>query len=362
MGSNVVGGPGSAAPGPPRISVVVGAYRRERYLRSAVESVLHQTLPRDYVELIVTKNFGSPDLDRFLSESGALVLRDDDPHIGPWLWRAIEASRAPLLALLDDDDTWEPSRLERVLAVFAAHPDVGYYRNRVTVVDEDGALVLPRFWGPHEQDRTLDATGPIYIPADGKVAKFPAVRDTFPLFNSSSVVVRREILAGPMEAGFKETQNPDPFLFLAGVVSSFGLFLDDRRLTRYRRHPENVTNTVWALRHGFEDSVRLAELARGRVPREYADWLARRSIRIEKRLWTESIAAAVVRRASRREVVSLGSGYARFLRQHPEERRTDAPTWAAPAYGLAYLLMPGFARRALSAAKRLRTFGAPSPR
>jgi glycosyltransferase involved in cell wall biosynthesis len=341
----------------PRISVVVGAFRRERFLTAAVRSVLAQTLPRDDIELLVTKGFVSGPVDRFLEDHRVRALQDDDPHIGPWLWRAISATSAPLVAFLDDDDLYEPGRLARVVEVFRDHPDVGYYRNRVNVVDADGNPLPTRYWGRHEVDAELDTTGPVLIPPSEKVARLPTLKKTYPLFNSSSIVIRRELLDGEMAERFRETQNPDPFLLLAAVVSPFGLFLDDRRLTRYRRHPENVTNTVWALRHGFRDSVRLAELAERLAPREYADWLRPRSVRIEKRLWTESIAAAVAGRAARREVVSLASGYLHFLQRHPEERKADAPTWAAPGYGMTYVLMPALAQRALRAARELRTYG-----
>jgi len=343
-----------SSPGPPKVSVIVGAYRRERYLPAALESVLAQTVPRESFELVVTKNFRSESLDRAILKAGAISLVDDDPHIGPWLSRAVGRSHAPLVAFLDDDDEWERDRLQRVLAVWEAHPDLGYYRNRVVVVDEAGSPVPRQRWGTHEIEAALNSAGPLWVPGKEKVAHLAEVKRLHPLFNSSSIVVRRELFNGELGERFRETQNPDPFLFLAGVVAPFGLYFDDRRLTRYRRHPGNITKTVWATRHGFEDSRRLADLAERLAPREYADWLRARSVRIERRLWTESIAGAVSENAPRRLVASQAAGYVRFLRQHPSERGTGAATWAALAYAGAYLTLPGFIARVRRAAARVR--------
>lgn len=343
-----------AAPPRPRVAVIVGAYRRETFLRDAVASVLAQTVPRSTMEVLVTKNFDSPTLDPWLAHEGVRVLRDDEPRIGPWLWRAVSATQAPLIAFLDDDDSWEPERLARVLEVFDGNPDLGYYRNRVRVTDVRGEPLPPGRWAPHERDVELDRAGPVLVGPTEKVARLPVVRRTYPLFNSSSIVVRRDVFRGEVVDRFLETQNPDPFLFLAAVLSPFGLFLDDRRLTRYREHPANITRTLWAVRHGWEDSVRLAELAERSAPAPYTKWLRARSVAIEKRVWTETIAARVAERAPRAELARLGAGYLRFLSRHRELMGLDGSTWAAPAYASAYIVAPATVRRLRAGAARTR--------
>ncbi len=340
--------------GEPAISVVVGAYRRERFLREAVDSILAQTVSRDRVEIVVTKNFSSAPIDAYLSAEGVTSLYDDDPHIGPWLSRAIATTHAPLVGFLDDDDRFEPNRLARVLEVFGAHPELGYYRNRVSVVDTRNEPIPRRLWALHEVDAALDGTGPLWVAPSEKVASLTTLRRLYPLFNSSSIVVRRPVLEGEMAERFRETQNPDPLMFLAGVVAPYGMFFDDQRLTRYRRHPENITKTVWALRHGFEDSQRLAEIAERRAPPAFAAWMRARSVHIEKRLWTETISDRLLAGATRAEIAPLAAGYLRFLARHPEERGWDAATWAAPAYAAASLTLPGIPRRVRAATAQIR--------
>ena len=332
------------------------AYRRTTFLRAALESVLSQTIPRESVEVLVTKDFASPAIDRFLAENGVHALLDDDPHIGPWMWRAISATRAPLVAFLDDDDLYTPDRLAHVLKVFREHPALGYYRNRVAPVNAGGASLPAKFWGPHEVDGELDRTGSLYIAPEAKVAALPTVRQTHPLFNSSSIVIRREILSRELVDHFRQVQNPDPFLFLAGVVSPYGLYLDRERLTKYRRHPENITTSVWASEHGFRDSQALADLAARLAPPGYALWFRERSVNVHKYLWTKRIVEQVKNGGPRRRPAQLAVEYLRFLGQHPGLLDWDGSTWAAVGYAAGYLVAPSLTRRVRGTSSHLRTY------
>jgi glycosyltransferase involved in cell wall biosynthesis len=331
-------------------------YRRTAFLREAVASVLAQTLPRERVEVLVTKDFASAPIDRFLAENGVNATLDDDPHIGPWMWRAISRTRAPLIAFLDDDDLYAPDRLAHVLKVFDEHPDLGYYRNRVLSVDAQGQPLPPKLWGRHEIDAELDRSGPVYVAPEAKESALPTLRRAYPLFNSSSIVIRRELLRGELVDRFQEVQNPDPFLFLAGVVSPFGLYLDRERLTKYRRHPENITTSVWAGEHGFQDSVALADLAARLAPPGYAEWFRGRSVNVHKYLWTKRIVEQVRVAGPRRRPAQLAVEYLRFLDRHPGQRRWDGSTWAAIGYAAGYLVAPSFTRRIRGVSSHLRTY------
>jgi len=338
----------------PLISVVVGAYSRETFVRGAVQSILDQTLGREQIEIVVTKNFRSEPLDGFLLRSGVISLLDSDPRIGPWLMRAIRRTTAPLIAFLDDDDLFHPDRLQHVLEVFRTHPHVGYYRNRVSVIGPEGLPIPQKAWAANEVDPVFDHTGPLHLSANSKVAALPTIRRTYSYFNSSTIVVRRNVLTPELSARFEEYQNPDPFLFVVGVASPFELYLDDRRLTDYRHHGTNATGQVSALRHGLEDSRRLARLCGDLHLPEYSAWFGSRSTAIEKRLLVGTITARVDARSTRSEVARAARAYLLFLRDHPELRNPDLETWAAEMYAVTYLLFPPAATRIfrLRAARR----------
>lgn len=103
----------------PRISVVVPAFNGEPFIASSIESVLEQTYPN--VEFVIVDD-GST--DRTID-----VVQGFDPDVrlvvqsnaGPGAARNRGAAETtgPLLAFLDQDDTWHPERLQRMTAAMA---------------------------------------------------------------------------------------------------------------------------------------------------------------------------------------------------------------------------------------------------
>jgi glycosyltransferase involved in cell wall biosynthesis len=111
--------------GGPRVSVLIRAYRRPEPLAAAIESVLAQT--HDDFEVVVSDDSG---------ELGPVCTRFGDPRVrhepnpapaGPAanLRRAANLARGSLLAILNDDDWWEPAFLETAVREFALAPDLG---------------------------------------------------------------------------------------------------------------------------------------------------------------------------------------------------------------------------------------------
>jgi glycosyltransferase involved in cell wall biosynthesis len=330
----------------PEISVIVGDFGRRRYVRAALDSLTSQTLPRARFEVVLIKNYADPVLDAEIAGSGGVVLFDEERQIGRWLRHAIAAAHAPLITFLDDDDQFEPERLERVLAVFAAHPDLGFYRNRVRVMDGEGRLVPPERWRVHETDGALDALGALYVPPERKAELLElATRRTSATFSTSSMALKRELLDGAVGDGFENTQLEDTYLFLAGVIAPYGVFLDDRRLTRYRFYGGNVSSRVdWleSAEASYRDMARVAA-AHGRP--DWAGWCAHETDHFGRMFRGGTIVERVRASADRREIARRTGAYLRFLAAHPAERAMSLDVWAAAGYGAGYLLAPPLARR-----------------
>ena len=329
----------------PSVAVVVGAWGRRDFLLAAVRSVLAQTVPRATVEVVVTKNFDDPAIDRSLAELGVTVLHDEEPVIGRWLRRAVRATHAPWVLFLDDDDELAPERLARFEQVRREHPDLGFYRCRVRVIDRAGAAVPEARWRLHELDRGLDGIGARYFPPDGKADLFDvATRRTFATFNSSSMAIRRDLLDGPLGEAFERTRIPDTFLFLVGALSPTGVFLDDRRLTRFRFYGASTTSEArwydWAVTSEDE----MADLAAAHGATDWATWFRALAVHHGKMLRSATLMERIGAGAGRREVAGRTREYLRYLAAHPSERAWNVETWAAGAYGAAYLLAPAAAR------------------
>jgi len=104
----------------PRVSVVIPTHNRPELLNVAIGSVLEQGV--DGVEIVVVDDGSDPPIK--LDMEGLIVVREPTPG-GPAAARnrGVAAASAPLIAFLDDDDRFLPSKLTRCLECFERSPE-----------------------------------------------------------------------------------------------------------------------------------------------------------------------------------------------------------------------------------------------
>src|SRR3954454_24232663 len=114
-----------AHPDGPTVSVLIRAYRRPAALATAIESVLAQTY-RDF-EIVVSDDSG--DLGPVCASYADPRVRHEPNATGPGpganLRRAAGLARGSLLAILNDDDHWDPRFLATVVRELDIDPGVG---------------------------------------------------------------------------------------------------------------------------------------------------------------------------------------------------------------------------------------------
>jgi len=106
------------------VSVVIPVFDGEKYLAAAIESILGQTVPP---AAIIVVDDGSSDGSRAVAESfGSSVRCIARTHAGgaATLNHGIEVVATELIAFLDADDLWLPTKLEAQLAELAARPEI----------------------------------------------------------------------------------------------------------------------------------------------------------------------------------------------------------------------------------------------
>ena len=300
-----------------------------------------QTLPRAQIELGVSKDFVDPELDRDLERAGACLVTDPESRVGRKHWRAMGASTAPWVTFLDDDDEFEPDRLARVAEVIEAHPELGLYRNRVRVIDGEGAPVPPERWRVHERDPGFDQLGAVYLAPDRKASAFEVgTRRTFATFNSSTMTFRRDLLEGEFGDGYQRNHMVDTYLYLVATIRPFGIFLDDRRLTRFRFTGASRTAEPRWFVFGAESNAAMGELAERHGRADFARYFRDLAVHYRRMGLGVALVGSIRDGATRREVARDAGGYLRYLGAHPAERRWTIDTWAAGLYGLAYAIAP----------------------
>lgn len=238
-----MGGPRVGMTGSPRISVILLAYNRKKYVRGAVASALHQTLPRERYEILVYKNFEDAELDEFLSANQVRNLTSEPTSRPRTLSTVLQDAQGELLAFLDDDDLFTPEKLAFVDRAFTEDRSLGYFHNGFVVIDDDGR--------PFERTPFPQVEQRVRIPAgDPRSRRLPpnALRLGF---NTSSVSVRRDWLS-PFLPSFDppEAELSDAMLLGCALASGCGLLMDPTKLSHYRYH-ESWSNLL----HYSLDSV-----------------------------------------------------------------------------------------------------------
>ena len=140
----------------PSVSIVMPTFNRMEFLPATVESVLAQTI--EQWELIIADDGSDREtldyLESLTRDARIRLLRlEHSGNAGAARNAGIAAARAPLVAFLDSDDIWAPSKLERQLAVLRANPGCLWSYTAFVMIDAEGAPLASertRRWTPHD--------------------------------------------------------------------------------------------------------------------------------------------------------------------------------------------------------------------
>ena len=107
------------------VCVVIPTYNYGRFIAEAIESVLGQTLPPQ--EIVVVDDGSNDDTAAVVKIFGERVryVRQENRGVSEARNRGVAATTSDLIAFLDADDTWEPTKLEKQATRFAADELIG---------------------------------------------------------------------------------------------------------------------------------------------------------------------------------------------------------------------------------------------
>ncbi len=195
-----------------RVSVVVAAHTRIRYLKQAVRSVVAQQ-PE---EIIVVKYGREPELDADLAALGARVHVTQERYQGGKLADGLEVATGDVVAFLDDDDVFLPGKIARVREVFA-DPRVIFHGHRYTpfrdIPPQRGTSGLLRLFETGQGNQYWEGLKPVV---------------------ASCASVRREALL-PSLSALRQTTVADHAVFMLAVVARKWMAMDQSVLTGYHR-------------------------------------------------------------------------------------------------------------------------------
>jgi len=159
-------------------AVIITVYKRYKYIKDAINSVLSQTVKPDQI-LIVADN------PKMLNNSmNVTIIEADYPQYGKMIFEAIKAlsDDIDIVYFLDDDDMFQKNKIEYINKIFEKRRDVVTVHNSKELVDESG----------NHLNLSYDIPFEVLIDRNN----FRKIIQQFPLGlgNNSSYSVRREFL------------------------------------------------------------------------------------------------------------------------------------------------------------------------
>jgi glycosyltransferase involved in cell wall biosynthesis len=127
-------------PKEPLVSILVSNYNYARFIAESIQSALDQTYSN--FELIICDDGSTDDSVRIIQEyqqkdPRLQLIRKANGGQASGFNAAFRASRGQIIALLDSDDRFLPTKIERIVANFQAHPDAGFGVHRVIRMTAD---------------------------------------------------------------------------------------------------------------------------------------------------------------------------------------------------------------------------------
>jgi hypothetical protein len=244
----------------PLASVLVNNFNYADYLGAAVESALAQTYePLEVVVVDDGSTDGSRDVIASFGDRVRAVLQGNTGQAGA-LNAGAAAARGEILCFLDSDDAWRPEKVARVVTALDAHPEAGWLRHRLDVVDDAGArlgVAVPRFGGTRVQRPGPRASmeGRWPVPTSALVLRRRVAERVFPL-----------PLTAPGAPGFAPValrRDADWYVLMRATALGEALLSLDEVLGVYRRHLRQVHASTSEMEAILERLVALGGAAGG---------------------------------------------------------------------------------------------------
>jgi len=126
----------------PFVSVLIDTYNHERFIEQAVVSALEQDFPPSECEIIVVDDGSTdatPEIVRKFEPRVRLVRKANGGQASAFN-AGIPECRGEIVAFLDGDDWWAPTKLSRVAPILRADPEVGIVGHGTAAVYPDGRV------------------------------------------------------------------------------------------------------------------------------------------------------------------------------------------------------------------------------
>src|SRR5215475_14801498 len=109
------------------VSALVDTYNQEKYIEQAITSVLEQDFPASDFEILVVDDGstdGTAEIIKKFAPRVTHLCKENGGQASAFNF-GIPRCRGEIIAFLDGDDWWMPTKLSKVVQAFETHKEIG---------------------------------------------------------------------------------------------------------------------------------------------------------------------------------------------------------------------------------------------
>lgn len=226
------------------VTVIIPAYNVSAFIKEAVNSALSQTWSE--LEVIIVDD-GSTDgtlqLAKSIADSRLTVLSQKNQGSSAARNTGLQLARGNLVAFLDGDDLWAPTKLEEQIGIFKANANIDLVFTLSKIIDETGG-----------------DTGRKSVPVAGLISLRQLMVENV-VNNGSAVMLRRSALnaVGPFDVDLPSCVDYDLWLRIAALRAN-NIYCIPHHLTRYRMRDGQITKNWRRMEAGWSRVIEKLEV------------------------------------------------------------------------------------------------------
>lgn len=215
----------------PLVSVCIGVYNQERYIRECLDSVFAQTYRP--LEVIVADNASTDGTREILSgySDVRVLLREENSNMCSTTRNmACQAATGEFIAFLDSDDLWDAEKIGRQVAFLQHHSRIPICHTYCHLIDEHSVK-----YGIRHEGRLAPTGGYFDVLLEHCWVTI------------SSVMIRRSFYSeiGPFLETMPYGRSGEDWEFFLRVARQYPFGLIDEPLTHYRKSQHGMTASDW---------------------------------------------------------------------------------------------------------------------
>jgi glycosyltransferase involved in cell wall biosynthesis len=210
-----------------KFTILIIAHKREKYIESAIQSVIKQDTSSE-IEIIIITNFDSKQINQYKTGHKAKFINSVDESLSGKIKEGLSISTGEYICFLEDDDEFESNKISEIERIIDTQAGIDYLHNTQLFITEKGSK-RKKYYKENKSDLIVNSED---------LQSYSKIFLSNLHFNLSSVSINRrfanEIITKLPENLFLVV---DFYLFLLVLsLQNHLAFFTEKRLTKFRVH------------------------------------------------------------------------------------------------------------------------------